>query len=101
MCAGKIKSRSGSGVEKTYEPGDSVYVFDFSAGDDPEKATLRVLPQDGVVTAVKEVISSGTSPIVLLATGGKQADRLRTFDPLREKRLDECEAAGVVQKFED
>ena len=101
VCAGKIKSRSGSSVEKTYEPGDAVYIFDFSAADDPRKATLKVLPQDGVVTAVREVVSSGTSPIVLLATGGKEADRLRTFDPLREKRLDECEAAGVVKKFED
>jgi hypothetical protein len=98
--AGKIKQRKGSEVEKTYDPGDSVYVFDFSSGSDPAQFELRVLPQDGIVTAVTAIAGAET-PIVLLATGREEANRLRTFDAAREMRLDECEAPGAVRRFEE
>ncbi len=100
VCSGKTKRRMRTDVEKTFHPGQSLYVFDFSSKAAVEDNSV---PSQTVNAYTFQIaMASDDPPLLLLAVGSTPdyADRLLTYDPMKGQILDDQPAAGRIGRLE-
>ncbi len=100
VCSGKVKRRTGNGLEKDDEPRRKIYFFDFSRSGDARDARLQEIPLEGYARRLTTVASS-TGRFVLIASGrGKKAmDQLLMLDAIKKEVVDRVRAAGEISRF--
>jgi hypothetical protein len=101
VCSGKIKSRGEKELKKDYDPGRSVYAFDFGPTRQGRPDRLQELPLERFVIRLAPV-EGADRPMLLLAAGedDDKTDTILVYDPDRRAVLDQRPAAGTIGQFE-
>lgn len=95
---GKIKSRGVDGLDKRYEPGKELYLWDVSKLGPEGGAVLTRMPMDRYVYRVAAV-ETQESAMLVVVTGEKNPIDLFIFDTKTRKVIDQQPAFGQVQRF--